>query len=145
MNKIKIYMDICCLNRPFDNQGQMKIRLETDAKLYIQSEIKEGRLDLSWSYMLDFENSENPYEDKRKAVNAWKNKASAFCKSSDTVLELGKNIARAGVAPKDALHVACALQENCEYFITTDIKLLKKKIEGIIIINPIDFIRETEV
>jgi hypothetical protein len=33
MGALKIYLDNCCYNRPFDNQLQMKIRLETEAKL----------------------------------------------------------------------------------------------------------------
>ncbi len=36
MSTPRIYLDNCSLNRPFDNQEQMKIRLETEAKLYIQ-------------------------------------------------------------------------------------------------------------
>jgi len=43
MKKTKIYLDICSYNRPFDDQSQMKIRLETEAKLYIQSAVKENK------------------------------------------------------------------------------------------------------
>ena len=53
---MKIYLDNCCYNRPFDDQSQMKIHLETQAKLYIQAKIKEGIYDLVWSYILDYEN-----------------------------------------------------------------------------------------
>jgi len=49
-----------------------------------------------------------------------------------------------GIKAKDALHIACAVHSGCNYFITTDKKLLTKNIDGIRIINPIDFIRETE-
>ena len=35
----KIYLDICCYNRPFDDQTQMIVRLETEAKLHIQAGI----------------------------------------------------------------------------------------------------------
>jgi hypothetical protein len=28
---VKIYLDVSCLNRPFDDQGQVRIRLETEA------------------------------------------------------------------------------------------------------------------
>lgn len=53
---MKIYLDNCCYNRPFDDQSQLKIHLETQAKLYIQAKIKEGVYDLVWSYILDYEN-----------------------------------------------------------------------------------------
>ncbi|MCL2832242.1 MAG: hypothetical protein FWD78_03645 [Treponema sp.] len=49
---------------------------------------------------------------------------------------IGKNIKR-----KDALHIACALKAECEYFLTTDKKLLNKKIFDLKIINPLDFIQ----
>jgi predicted nucleic acid-binding protein len=44
------------------------------------------------------------------------------------------------IKPKDSLNIACAIVSNCDYFITTDIKLLNKNINGIKIINPMDFI-----
>ena len=44
-------------NRPFDDQGQLRIRLESEAKLYIQDQIILGNLQLIWSYILEFENS----------------------------------------------------------------------------------------
>lgn len=50
-----------------------------------------------------------------------------------------------GIKAKDALHIACAIKSECDYFITTDMRLLNKNIEKINIINPIDFVRETEV
>lgn len=53
---MKIYLDNCCYNRPFDDQSQIRIHLETQAKLYIQSKIREGTYDLVWSYILDYEN-----------------------------------------------------------------------------------------
>ena len=56
---MKIYLDNCCFNRPYDDQTYLPVRLETEAKLEIQAKIKSGHLSLGWSYILDFENSEN--------------------------------------------------------------------------------------
>lgn len=144
MKTLKIYLDICSYNRPFDNQTQIKIRLETEAKLYVQAGIREKKYSLTWSYMLDFENGENPYEEKKNAITPWRDIADRFCASSDEVLSLGQDIMKHGIKAKDALHIACAITSGCAYFITTDYKLTNKTIEGIRIINPIDFIRETE-
>ncbi len=58
---MRIYLDNCIFNRPFDDQRQIRIRLETEAKLYIQNMIANNLLELAWSYILDFENSQNPY------------------------------------------------------------------------------------
>lgn len=43
---IRIYLDNCMFNRPFDNQTQMRIRLESEAKLYIQDKIKNNYTEL---------------------------------------------------------------------------------------------------
>jgi predicted nucleic acid-binding protein len=53
---------------------------------------------------------------------------------------------RGKVKPKDSLHISCAIESGCEYFITTDVPLLKKQalVLELKIINPIDFIREME-
>jgi len=63
---IRLYHDNCAFNRPFDDQSHIRIRLEFETKLYIQERIKEGRMDLVWSYILDIENDQNPFEEKMK-------------------------------------------------------------------------------
>jgi len=142
---MKIYLDNCSYNRPFDNQSQMRIRLETEAKLYIQAGVRDGLYTLVWSYMLDLENRDNPYDEKKKAISPWREIAKEYCSSSDNVLSLGKEIMEYyGIKPKDALHIACAITSGCTHFITTDDRLMKKAVNNIKIINPIDFVRETE-
>jgi predicted nucleic acid-binding protein len=49
-----------------------------------------------------------------------------------------------GIHANDALHIACAIESQCEYFITTDAGLINKEINEIQIINPIDFVRKME-
>jgi len=144
MKMPKIYLDNCTYNRPFDDQSQMKIRLETESKLYIQSGIRKKKYSLVWSYVLDYENSNNPYEEKRNAISPWKEIADDYCPSSDDILALGIKIMKHGIKAKDALHIACAVKSGCDYFITTDNKLTNKTIANIRIVNPIDFILETE-
>ena len=141
---LKIYLDNCAYNRPFDNQSQMKIRLETESKLYIQSGIREKKYSLVWSYMLDYENNDSPYEEKKNAISPWRHIADNYCPSSDGILVLGREIMTYGIKAKDALHIACAIKSGCDYFITTDKRLTNKAITNIRIVNPIDFVRETE-
>jgi hypothetical protein len=65
---LRIYLDNCSFNRPFDDQTQLKIKIETQAKLYIQSKILNGDLELVWSYILEFENSENPFLERKETI-----------------------------------------------------------------------------
>jgi len=140
----KIYLDVCCYNRPFDDQTQMKIRLETEAKLYIQSSIKQGKFLLVWSYMLDFENSNNPYEERKNAIALWKNIAGEYCPSSDNVFLVGQEIMKLGIKGMDSLHIACAVTSKCDYFVTADKKLLNKQVENIKIVSPLNLIMDME-
>ena len=141
---MRIYLDHCVYNRPFDIQSNIKNQLETTAKLYIQDKIKQKKYDLVWSYMSDFENSNNPNIENKKSIQLWEDLAEYKCKSSENILKQAKKIKDKGIRAKDALHIACAVQSQCEYFITTDQGLINKNIEGIQIINPIDFVRKME-
>ena len=145
MGTLKVYLDNCSYNRPFDNQSLVKIRLETEAKLYIQFCIREKRFLLIWSYMLDYENMHNPYEEKRNSISLWRKIANEYCASSNDILSTGRELLKYGIKAKNALHIACAIKSGCEYFITTDEKLTNKTLTNIKIINPIDFTREIEI
>jgi hypothetical protein len=43
----RIYLDICCFNRPFDDQTQLLVRLQTEAKLAVQDAIRTGIYEVS--------------------------------------------------------------------------------------------------
>jgi predicted nucleic acid-binding protein len=94
--------------------------------------------------MLDYENGKNPYDEKQYMIAPWKKIADDFCPPTDEIRTRGKEIMQSEIKEGDALHIACAIEKQCEYFITTDRKLTNKRIDGINIINPIDFVRETE-
>ena len=100
---------------------------------------------LCWSFVLDYENTKNPYEEKRRAIAPWAKFAVDFCPPSECVRVNSKRLMdQYGVKNMDALHVACAIERKCEYLITTDKRLANKPIADIKIINPIDFINEME-
>ena len=71
--KYSIYLDLCCFNRPYDDQTSRRVYLETEAKLFIQEQIKAGNYTLTWSYILDFENSANPDDEVKNQILGWKN------------------------------------------------------------------------
>ena len=52
---------------------------------------------------------------------------------------------KTGVKFKDACHVAAAIYGACNYFITTDDRLLKYQSDQIILLSPIDFVSLKEV
>ena len=145
---MRIYLDNCSYNRPYDNQLQMRIYLETQAKLYIQELIKQKKLKLVTSYVLDYENSRNRSSQKRMAIEKFMEDYATFYVSNrneNRIREYVTTIMETGVKEKDAYHVACAILAECEYFITTDDRLLKYQSENIKLVTPGEFIREVEV
>lgn len=143
---MRIYLDNCCFNRPFDNQAQTRIRLETVAKLRIQERIAAGEIEVAWSYMLDYENAANPFEERRTAISSWKRRAVVDIFETPALLEHAKALIALGLRSNDALHVACAVEAGCSYFLTTDDFLLRK-LAGyaqLTAMDPTAFIRSAE-
>ena len=138
---IRVYLDNCCFNRPYDDQSQARIEFETKAKLFIQRHIAEGNIGLVWSYMMDFENGNNPYLEKRNTIATWKNLAIAYVDEQEDIIQFAEEIAATGVKESDALHVAAAIAGNCGYFITTDDRIQKYQTEQIKIMNPMEFFK----
>ena len=139
--KYRIYLDNCCFNRPYDDQSQLLVHLETEAKLFIQKGVLQEIFELAWSYILDYENMANPYQNRKLAIAEWKKTTVVDIDASEVIVERAKVIMQQGVKKKDALHVACAIEAKCDYFLSTDKKLLKAAINEISIMNPIDFIK----
>ena len=140
---MKIYLDNCMFNRPFDNQTHLRVRIETESKLYVQEKIKLGDLALVWSYILDFENSQNPFAERKQTIAKWQNLACIDIEETASLLVNAQFFVSSGIKPKDALHVACAIEGQADYFLSTDDKLLKKlaTLNRIAAMNPVDFIK----
>ncbi|MDR2705008.1 MAG: hypothetical protein LBC02_04435 [Planctomycetaceae bacterium] len=139
-NKL-IYLDNCCFNRPFDDQTQIIIHLETISKLFIQSLVLQGKLDLVWSFMLDYEIKDNPFIERQIKIHEWEKLAVVDCDYSDEIDIKAQELMEMNIRHKDALHIAAAIVSDVDFFITTDKRLLNKNILETIIVNPIEFVR----
>ena len=144
---MRIYMDNCCFNRPYDEQTNITNSLETQAKLVIQELIKSGRYDLVSSEILEYEINASPYIEQSAVIRAYIGKYASFKvgeKRAKDVEAKAAEIMKTGVKYKDALHVASAIIADCEYFISVDKRLLKYDTDEIKLVNPIAFVSETE-
>ena len=112
---MKIYLDNCMFNRPFDEQTHIRIRLETEAKLAIQEEIIK-----------------------------WKKYALTDSEENTEIIKTALLLNSKGLQKMDSLHIACAVFAKADYFLTTDDKVIKKAntLTGIKITDPIDFIKK---
>lgn len=144
---MRIYLDNCCYNRPYDDQSQIRIYLETQAKLHIQELIKLRRVELVTSYMLEYENGKNRFMQKKRTIENFMNDNESYYvgnERDEMIAKMAEPIMQTGVKEKDAFHVACAIYAKCDYFITTDDRLLKFYTEQISLVTPGEFIRRME-
>jgi len=141
---MRIYLDNCCFNRPYDDQLHIRIKLETEAKLRIQDDIRNGLHQLVWSYILDYKNGKNPFVERIELILKWKRYAIVDISESTELLHYAKMCLKCGLKKYDSLHIACAIIESAEYFVTTDDGILRKSnlVDDIHLIDPIDFIKE---
>jgi predicted nucleic acid-binding protein len=141
MRSIKIYLDTCCYNRPYDDLDQDIVRDEAIAVKFIQYLVRYNLVELVHSYILQYEINKNPFHIVKDEIFGFLEFASEFVSGEfeDHIIEISLQIRKTGVKPTDALHVAAALYSHCDYFITTDRRILKYKNNDLIITDPITF------
>lgn len=123
---MRLYLDLCCFNRPYDDQSQTRIRLETEAKLVLQQKIRDLECELLWSSTLDFENAQNPFDEHMHAIGQWRGLAAAVAMADPQVLNLAREAMAFGVGEYDALHAASAIVGKADILVTTDDKFIKR-------------------
>lgn len=139
---MRVYLDNCCYNRPFDEQAQLRVVLETLAKLNIQQQMRDGVLEYAWSSVLDFEISKSRFLDRSLQIMPWAKGAVINVQIDDSIRFRAKEFEANGLKAMDALHVACAEAAECDWFFTTDRGILKKarNLTSMRVANPVEFI-----
>ena len=118
-----IYLDLCCFNRPWDDQKSARVRIETEAKLLLQERVRSGQTSLIWSYILTYEDQFNPHRERRESVANWQALASTDVAAATDVIATADVLVMQGAGAFDALHVACAVKAGAAMFVTTDDRL----------------------
>jgi len=141
----RVYLDTSVYNRPFDDQTQPKIFLETQAVTLILQMAAAQLINLVGSSVLDYENSLNPFPIKQQAMNRYLQMATIQQQVDETIRQRAEQLEQQGIKAIDALHVACAEATNSDYFITCDKRLINR-CQGFALktLNPVDFILEIE-
>lgn len=144
---VRVYLDCCCYNRPFDLPSNNTIMFESAAKLLVQQWIAEGQIEVADSFVLREELSGITDEQKLDIISKFIDDNATTYVASDKasdILMLAKTIMRDGIKYMDAAHIACAIVSKSEYFLTTDKRVLKFKSDAIKVTNPIDYVRIQE-
>lgn len=146
---MRIYLDCCSLQRPFDDRSQPRISVEAEAVLVILALCESHRLSLISSEALLFEISRIPDQTR-------KDDALAILKMADETVELtaeGEALAwrlqASGLKTFDALHLASASAAGANYFCTCDDKFLRKAktLEGVntTVVSPTELVMELDI
>jgi predicted nucleic acid-binding protein len=139
----RAYCDNCCFSRAYDgppDETEVQKYREYEAIVEIQDMIRNGDLELAWSYVLTDENDGNRDPEKVKTIAAWENRAVISVEKTPEIEAIAQPIMATGIKQNDALHIACAIKAGCRFFITTDRRLYKYHDSRIYICDPIEFL-----
>ena len=140
---MKIYLDTSVYNRPFDDQTQPRIWLETLALALVLQLVEAGEAVLINSTVLEFENSRNPVSLRQDWMSRCLEQATDYQRVDESIRERAEILEKHGLKAIDSLHVACAESAGADYFLTCDDRLLKKqKHITVSSMNPLDFVQK---
>ena len=146
MKKLRIYLDVCCLNRPFDDQTQDRIHLESEAILSVLNYSRNLNWTVIGSEIMDVEISRIPDSEKKLKVSILASMHQSYV-AIDRYIEIrALELTRLGFKAFDALHIACAEKGDADVLLTTDDGLLSKAVQlsslKIEVKNPLEWVAE---
>ena len=127
---MKVYLDVCCFNRPFDDHAQDRVRLESEAVLTILEHIQSRMWALIGSEVIDIEISKIPDDDLRCKVNILTGMKQKLITVNNDVEIRAKELEKLGFKSFDALHIACAEKGDADILLTTDDIFLSKALQS---------------
>ena len=121
----RIYLDVRCLNRPFDEQRQDRVRLEAEAVLLILGRCEAGVWQWLSSAVVEEEVNNTPSHERRTRVRNMLSGAHRTVALADTAIARAQELKAMGFRTYDALYLACAEQATVDVFLTTDDRVLR--------------------
>jgi len=142
---IRLYLDTSVFNRPFDDQSQVKIFLETQATISVLRTITEQTVELMSSTVLQYENRQNPSPIKRAFMQAYLDIANFQPPLNQSVIQRAATLKEQGIQLIDSLHIASAEVSACDYVLTCDKRLINRcQNLALKVLNPVNYILEIE-
>jgi predicted nucleic acid-binding protein len=146
---MRLYLDLCCLKRPFDDQSQTRVASETAAVVRLLTTAERGEHVVLLSAAHLIENSRDPDDERRAAVQIWFDRLpppGASTKELDARFSIHR---AAGFGQVDALHLAWAEVLGADRFVTTDDRLIRRAARlahtiSVRVINPVPLVQEID-
>lgn len=145
MTAYKVYLDVCCLNRPFDDQGQSRIRLESEAVLLIMTRLQSNEWLWIGSDAINYEVGQIPNVDRRNRINVLISAVHHTVILTQIEAVRAKELQSLGFKQWDALHLACAESGQADIFLTTDdqfLRLSRRTALKVRVENPLNWLTE---
>ena len=123
---MKIYLDMCSIQRPLDTKTQPRIAVEAEAILGVLALCEEEQVVLMSSDTLLFELNRNPHPVRKEYALKVLAKSTSFVPTDGEVEKSARRFQAEGIKPLDALHLASAVVGNADYFCTCDDRFLRR-------------------
>jgi len=145
-----IYLDVCCLNRPFDDWRQERIRLEGQTIIDIFKRFHSGEWKLVSSEAIEAELKRMVNFEKLDKIRELLQVAENKIILTEEIDKRSQEIEKLGFGLYDSFHIACAETAKTDVLLTTDDRLLKKAIKyshflKIKLDNPVTWLMNTFV
>jgi hypothetical protein len=143
---MRVYFDMCCLKRPFDDQSQPRIHLESEAVLALLSAPAE-KVEFLRGAALDLENDQNPLPQRAAKVRLWLEALPRMETPDASFDDRAKALIALGFKNFDALHLASAEFLRADALGTCDDRFLAAASRHALALkvtvkNPIDLAKE---
>ncbi len=142
---MRVYLDVCCYCRPFDNKTHERISLEVDAVLAILDLCKNGKHTLIGSVVIDEEISYILEYERKTAVSNYIELIQEYIPIDSDIISQANVFEQLGMHLFDALHCACARIAHATFLTTDDhiINIISKNPQsGFYVSNPVNWLME---
>lgn len=140
-----LYLDNSFLNRPFDNPDIKMNKLEAEILFLVIDLADKDELQLINSSTIEYENSLNPFPERKAFVDEIINQANAYQNLNQEIEKRARHLMQElQLDSIDSLHLATAEYSKVDLFITCDYNLIKKYKGSLKVIKPTEFLNYYE-
>ena len=144
---MKIYLDACCLNRPFDDQRQARVRLEAEAISLILQKLHQREWEWIGSDVLVYELGQTEDVERKERLLLLAGQSHQVVAMTEKILTQAEKLVASGFDTYDAIHLASAENAKVDVFLTTDDNMQKiasrnKKMFSFVVVNPVTWLEE---
>ncbi|MBQ8698553.1 MAG: PIN domain-containing protein [Schwartzia sp.] len=143
---MRLYLDCCCYNRPFDAASNDRIHDESEAVLSVINRCRKGAHTILGSSVLRLEIDKIRDPGKKGKVQLLYSASTSFVPYTEEIKKRAEALrVDTSIRLMDSLHLASAEAGKADIFLTTDDKLIRgcKNIQTALrVLNPVAFLAE---